>query len=154
MAKTLKIYNHKDPILRTQCRSVPQTESWVFELANDMWTTMLRYGMKGLAANQVGYDYNVIVINGPEFQGPMINPIIRETSKETFLYLEKCLSMPGYEFCTGKRSKTVRVDYHDLIGDHQSAILSDTTAAIVQHQIDHLQGIIMTDYVEKSLAIK
>lgn len=149
MAKILKIYDFKDPILRTKCRDILRMETWVLDLANDMWMTMLMSKAVGLAANQVGYDYNMITINGPEFQGPMINPIIDEASKEKIHYMEGCLSMPGYEFDTGKRSKEITVVYHDLEGKAQTVVLKDMTAVIVQHEVDHLLGIIMTDHSEQ-----
>ena len=73
MAKILKIYNFKEPILRTKCRDIERVESWVLELADDMWMTMLMSKAVGLAANQVGMDYNMITVLGPMFEGPMIN---------------------------------------------------------------------------------
>jgi peptide deformylase len=151
MAKILKIYSYQDPILRTKCRDILRMEPWVLQLADDMWMTMLMSKAVGLAANQVGFDYNVITIKGPEFQGPMINPVIEEASKEIFHYQEGCLSMVGYQMDTGKRSKTIKVSYHDLEGKKQTVTLSDMTAVIVQHEIDHLHGHLMTDYLDKSL---
>ena len=151
MAKILKIYSYQEPILRTKCRDVGRMEPWVLELADDMWMTMLMSKAVGLAANQVGFDYNVITINGPEFQGPMINPFILEASKEIYHYQEGCLSMVGYSMDTGRRSKTIKVTYFDLEGKRQTITISDITAVIVQHEIDHLFGRLMTDYLEKSL---
>lgn len=149
MAKILKIYNHKDPILRTTCREIAHMEGWVLDLANDMWMTMLMSKAVGLAANQVGYDYRMITILGDEFQGPMINPVIQEKSKEVFHFPEGCLSMPGYGMDTGKRSKTIKVKYSDLTGKSVTVTLNNMTSVIVQHEIDHLDGILMTDYLDQ-----
>lgn len=151
MAKILKIYSSSDPILRTRCREISHIESWILELANDMWMTMLMAKAVGLAANQVGYDYRMITILGDEFQGPMINPVIEEKSKEVFHFAEGCLSMPGYGMDTGKRSKTIKVKYKELTGKSVTVILNNITAVIVQHEIDHLDGILMTDYLDKGL---
>lgn len=151
MARVLKIYNYQDPILRTRCRPIEHMEGWVLELANDMWMTMLMAKAVGLAANQVGMDYRMITINGDQFQGPMLNPQIIEKSSELFHFSEGCLSMRGYQLDTGKRSKTIKVEYHDLEGNVQFAEVSDMTAVIVQHEIDHLDGIIMTDYLDNRL---
>lgn len=151
MAKILKIYNFKDPILRTKCRDILRMEPWVLTLADDMWMTMLMSKAVGLAANQVGYDYRLITIKGTQFQGPMINPVIESKSDEVFHYSEGCLSMTGYEFDTGKRSQAIEVSFTDLTGKLEKITLSDFTAVIVQHEIDHLDGIIMTDYLDPAL---
>lgn len=151
MAKILKIYQNNDPILRTSCRPIENLESWVLELADDMWMTMLMSKAVGLAANQVGMDYRMITVRGDQFEGPMINPEIVEKSDEIFHYEEGCLSATGYHFDTGKRSKSIKVSYYDLTGKHQTIWLSDVTAVIVQHEIDHLNGIIFFDYMEMGM---
>ncbi len=151
MAKILKVYSHTDPILRTKCRDIEHMEHWVFDLANDMWMTMLMSNAVGLAANQVGYDYRMITIRGDEFEGPMINPVIESASEEKFHFIEGCLSMPGYEFDTGKRSKSIKVTYYDLEGKPQVAEVSDMTAVVIQHEIDHLDGIVFIDYLDGRL---
>ena len=154
MANVLKIYKADDPILRTKCRDIERVESWVMDLANDMWMTMLISRAVGLAANQVGFDYRMITVNGDQFQGMMLNPTIEEASKEVFHFEEGCLSIPGYGFDTGKRSKIIKVEYFDIAGVKNSVILSDMTAVIVQHEIDHLQGVMMTDYMESEMTTK
>jgi peptide deformylase len=126
-------------------------EHWVFNLADDMWMTMLMARAVGLAANQVGMDYRLITVKGDQFEGPMINPSIVEKSQEVFHYQEGCLSAPGYAFDTGKRSKSIRVNYFDLEGKPQEVSLTDMTAVIVQHEIDHLEGIIFMDYLDQRL---
>lgn len=151
MAKILKIYKHSDPIMRMRCREIESLERWVMDLADDMWMTMLMAKAVGLAANQVGMDYRMITIKGDQFEGPMINPIIESKSEETFHYIEGCLSVPGYEFDTGKRSKRIIVSYFDLEGKPQKIELTDMTAVIVQHEYDHLEGVIFTDYMDKRL---
>ena len=152
MAKILKIYSYKDPILRTKCREVPHLEPWILALADDMWMTMLMSKAVGLAANQVGFDYCMITVKDPQFEGPMINPVIEERSEETFHYEEGCLSMPGYRVDIGKRSKAVKVRYTDLTGKVDHIWLINDAAVIVQHEIDHLSGIIFIDHLDKSLA--
>jgi peptide deformylase len=81
----------------------------------------------------------------------MINPVLLYKSDEQFHYIEGCLSVPGYEFDTGKRSKEIRVSYYDLSGQSQTVELSDMTAVIVQHEMDHLDGIVFIDYMDKRL---
>lgn len=151
MAKLLKIYNYKDPILRNKCRDIEHMESWVLDLANNMWETMLTSKAVGLAANQVGYDYRMITVHTPVFQGPMINPVIEERSQEVFHFPEGCLSLPGYGLDIGKRSRAIKVRYFDLEGKLQVIWMSDETAVVVQHEIDHLDGIMMVDYLEPGM---
>jgi len=151
MAKILKIYNHTDSILRTQCRDIDYIESWVLDLANDMWMTMLVSKAVGLAANQVGFDYRMITVKGPMFEGPMINPVIEERSETIYHYPEGCLSIPGYHFDTGKRSQSIKVRYKDIGDNVQTIWLKDMTAVIVQHEIDHLLGVTMLDYKDERL---
>jgi len=151
MAKILKIYNYQDPILRTKCRDILHMEHWVLNLADDMWMTMLTSKAVGLAANQVGYDYRMITVKGDQFEGPMINPVIVEKTSEIFHFQEACLSAVGYGFDTGKRSKGITVTYYDLEGKPQAINLTDMTAVIVQHEIDHLEGIVFLDYVDRRL---
>lgn len=151
MAKILKIYSQTDPILRTKCRDIVHMEHWVLELADDMWMTMLMSKAVGLAANQVGMNYRMITIKGPEFEGPMINPVIIAASAEVHHFQEGCLSAPGYAFDTGKRSKEISVTYYDLEGKPQRINLTDMTAVIVQHEIDHLEGVLFMDYMDRRL---
>ena len=152
MAKLLKIYKDGDSILRTTCRSVGKLEAWVLEFGASMWLTMEMANGVGLAANQVGYDYRIIAVKGPEFSGIMINPIITDRSKEIFHLQEGCLSLPGFGIDTGKRSKEITVTYMDLAGDQKILLTKDFTAVIIQHEADHLDGILFTDYLDKKMA--
>ena len=112
---------------------------------------MLTSKAVGLAANQVGMDYNMITVLGPMFEGPMINPVILERSADVFHYAEGCLSVVGYELDIGKRSRSIKVQYYDLEGKKQEVELKDDTAVIVQHEIDHLLGKLMIDYLEPQM---
>ena len=151
MAKTLKVYVNPDPILRTKCREIQHMESWITDLAADMWQTMLTYRAVGLAANQVGFDYRMITVGSSTFQAVMINPVIEEKSDEIYHFAEGCLSVPGYGIDTGKRSRAIKVKYNDIAGMPQTIWLKDIDAVIVQHEIDHLDGVSMVDYVDRSL---
>lgn len=78
----------------------------------------------------------------------MINPIILEHSEETCIDSEGCLSVPG-EFGDVIRYKKIKLNYTDLKGKNTTIILSDFTARIVQHEIDHLDGVLFTDKIIK-----
>ena len=151
MAKVLKVYDYKEPILRTKCRTIEYMEPWVFDLANDMWMTMLTHKAVGLAANQVGYDYCMITINTNDFQGPMINPTVTDKMEEIFHFPEGCLSIPGYGADIGKRSRAIQVKFNDLEGKPQTLWLKDMTAVVVQHEMDHLEGVMFIDHLDRRL---
>lgn len=151
MAKILKIYRDEDPILRVKCREIEKIEPWVLVLAGDMWDTMKAYKAVGLAGNQVGYDYRIITIDGPEFSGVMINPIIEEKSEEIVHFVEGCLSIPEAGFDTGKRSRAIGVSYYDISGKKQKLWTKEVTAVIIQHEVDHLDGVLMLDYMDERL---
>jgi len=151
MAKIMKIYKDTDPILREKCREVQHMEPWVMNLCDDMWITMQSRNAVGLAANQVGYNYKIIAIHGPEFSGIMINPTIQEKTEEIFHFMEGCLSIPGIELDTGKRSKAISISYFDMGGVKKILWTKDMTAVIIQHEMDHLAGKLMTDYIDKRI---
>ncbi len=151
MTKVLKIYNDTDAILRVKCREVEIIEPWVLSLCDDMWTTMKAKNGIGIAANQVGYDYRVIAVDGPQFSGIMINPIIHERSEEIFHFVEGCLSVPGIGFDPGIRSRSISVSYSDVSGEKKKLWTQDITSVIIQHEVDHLDGKMFTDYIDKRI---
>lgn len=147
----LKIYKDTDPVLRTKCKPIMNLVPWVFELAINMWETMEAHHAVGIAANQVGFTHRIICVKGPEFEGVMINPELLDMSDHVFFLEEGCLSQPNIKAYTGKRSKVVKVKYEDISGETQTLWTKDLTAVIIQHEIDHLDGILMTDYLHTGL---
>ncbi|MHA1676043.1 MAG: peptide deformylase [Candidatus Njordarchaeales archaeon] len=146
--KILRVYKDLDPILRAKCRSVSTLEPWILMLCDNMWSTLEYHDALGLAANQVGYDYQIICVNGPEFKGVMINPKITEASEEIFHFEEGCLSMPDYKLDIGMRSEKISVKYKDLDGNEKKICTTGLTSVIIQHEVDHLLGILFVDYLD------
>ena len=112
----------------------------------------------GLAAPQVGENIRVIATSQREhkknkdkllWETIMINPSITNTSKETILREEACISLPN---CTGmvKRHKTIQVEFLDIHGKKQKQKYKDFNAVIIQHEIDHLDGILFVDKLVKT----
>ena len=150
MAKLLKIYHNDDLILRTICRPVDiPTEPWVLQLCEDMKLTMFMAQGVGLAANQVGYDHRIIYIKTDDFSGVMINPEIKERSEDTISFEEGCLSLPGQFVNVKSRSAEITVGYYGMSGNYHEIVAKDTLSVIIQHEVDHLDGILTVDYKEK-----
>lgn len=142
-----KIRIDEDPILRKKSKVVSNYNDRLKVLVEDMYETMdVAYGV-GLAAPQVGILKRVIVIdnrdeeNGKRFY--MINPDIIEREGEE-ISMEGCLSVPGKQG-TVERAKDIKVRYNDLSGEEKIMYAEDFLARIIQHEIDHLDGILYTD---------
>lgn len=142
-----KIRTDEDPILRKKSKMVSNYSDRLKVLVEDMYETMdVAYGV-GLAAPQVGILKRVIVIdnrdeeNGKRFY--MINPEIIE-KEGVEVGMEGCLSVPGKQG-TVERSKDIKVKYNDLSGEEKILEAEDFLARILQHEIDHLDGILYTD---------
>lgn len=127
-----------------------------------LWKEMIKYiknpknGWVGLAAPQVGYNKRLIVVSLPKTWDDesfptlmMINPEILEHSDETIWCDEWCLSIP-WEKGKVPRYKSIKLKYFDDKFKENIILLSDLQANIVQHEIDHLDGILFTDRIEET----
>lgn len=144
----LKILNDKHPFLRTVCNVVDKPSAH-FSFAMSMLTTMKSHKAVGLAANQVGKPLRIITLNTPDFSGIMFNPEILSKSDELQPFLEGCLSVKNKNIDTKTRAKTIEVRWQDKNGLYNIKEFNDLTAVVLQHEIDHLNGIMMTDYEDK-----
>ena len=122
----------------------------VRDLVSNMKETMLAENGIGLSAPQVGVNLRVIVIqlmSAGKLVGPvqeMINPVITNYSDDTMEYEEGCLSIPG-EYIRIDRPRSIHVKFQTLSGKYKKWFLKGLEARIVQHEIDHLNGVLMTD---------
>jgi peptide deformylase len=118
----------------------PQTDPK--ELQAGLVETMEKYGGLGLSANQVGIDLSVFVMRTQD-EGivAFFNPEITQISKETEMMKEGCLSFPDI-YIMLKRPKVVVMDYQTVEGEKRSIKLEGLGARCVQHEIDHLNGVI------------
>ena len=142
-----KIRTDGDPILRKKSKNVSNFNDRLKILIDDMYETMdVAYGV-GLAAPQVGILKRLIVIdNRDEEDGKrfyMINPEIFEKEGEE-VSMEGCLSVPGKQG-TAKRAKDIKVKYNDIDGNEKIMEAEDFLARIIQHEVDHLDGVLYTD---------
>ena len=113
-----------------------------FPVAIDLLDTLKAHedGCVGMAANMIGVKKNIIVVAVGPFQFAMINPVITK-KMGTFQTEEGCLSMDGVRPCT--RYKEIEVDYLDTNFKKQHGKYTGWTAQIIQHEIDHCNGIVI-----------
>jgi peptide deformylase len=144
---------HPDPRLKKLCDPVTQITADLRKLAADMLETMYDAPGIGLAAVQIGVPQRLVVIDlskdGEERQPLfMANPEIMSASEALSDYEEGCLSIPEfYEMVS--RPAEVMVRYLDRQGEPQEIVANGVLATCVQHEIDHLNGVLFIDYVSK-----
>ena len=142
-----------DPILRQKARRVKSIDKSIEKLIDDMVETMHSASGVGLAAPQVGVPLRVIVIGIPEQEEiALINPqIVRRTGER--LVNEGCLSVPGY-FAQVQRAEVVRAKGLDHTGKEIRLRADDLLAQALEHEIDHLNGILYVDHLESMDELK
>ncbi len=147
----LPIITAPDPRLKKKSKPVASVDADVRQLMDDMIETMYAAPGIGLAAPQVGVLSRVIVLDidredvktGPLF---LANPEIVEASDEDVTYEEGCLSVPEYYSDVARPAK-VRVRYLDRDGQKQEMACEGLLATCVQHEIDHLDGVLFIDHI-------
>ena len=142
-----------DTILRKKSEILEKVDSELKELMDDMLETMYAAPGIGLAAVQVGILKRLIVIDvskEKEKKNPLflINPKIISKSKKTSVYEEGCLSLPGY-FAEIERPTECQIEYIDYHGKKKEMKASGLLATCIQHEVDHLNGILFIDYLSK-----
>ncbi|TBN02709.1 peptide deformylase [Hyunsoonleella flava] len=109
----------------------------------------------GIAAPQVGILKNIIWVQRLDKDGlpfeVYLNPIITDYSKDTQTVREGCLSIPDRSEILNSRSKEIIIEYDTLDGVHQSETVEGFTSVIFQHEIDHLNGILYLDHLQKEV---
>ena len=136
-----------DPVLRQKARRVKSIDKSIEKLIDEMIETMHSASGVGLAAPQVGIPLRVIVIGIPEEEElALINPQIVRRAGER-LVNEGCLSVPGY-FAQVRRAELVRARGLDRTGKEIRLRADDLMAQALEHEIDHLNGILYIDHLE------
>ena len=142
-----------DPILERASDPVETIDDEVRALLDDMLETMYAAPGIGLAAIQIGVPKRLVVIDTAKDEEPpaprfLINPQITWTSDEISTYEEGCLSIPNY-FAEIERPAACRVSYLDRDGKAQEIEADGVLATCVQHEIDHLNGVLFIDHLSK-----
>lgn len=144
----LRIRHYPDPVLKQRAELVSCFDDGLRQLADDMLDTMYAAPGVGLAAPQVGVSLRLIVLDcSPKEDGrqPLVavNPVIVSSEGES-CEEEGCLSVPEY-YAKVMRSEKVRVHYQNLNGSHQELEAAGLWSICLQHEIDHLDGILFVD---------
>ncbi|AGF72554.1 peptide deformylase [Corynebacterium halotolerans] len=134
-----------DPVLTTRADEVTEFDANLATLVEDMLETMDHAGGVGLAANQVGVTRRVFVYDCTHTQdglrGHLINPVWEPVGEQTQTGAEGCLSIPDISVDT-ERYDTVRVSGQDVEGRPVSLVASGLMARCIQHETDHLDGVL------------
>jgi peptide deformylase len=139
---TVRLYG--DPVLRQVATPVREITAEIKRIIADMTETMWHQVGIGLAAPQVGLPYRILVMDDGEGAAQaLINPVI-ESRSGTIREEEGCLSLPGV-FGVVERSKTITVRAMDADGKPVSLEATGLKARIVQHELDHLDGVFFID---------
>ena len=148
----LEVVHYGDPILRKKCNSVKDF-SKLESLLNDMFDTMYEENGIGLAANQVGFDMNLFIIDisgieEDEKTRVFINGEIINSEGESW-FEEGCLSIPDIRLNV-KRPDIIKFKYQDENGQEHEEDFDGLLARAIQHEVDHLNGVFIVDRVSKS----
>jgi peptide deformylase len=144
------ILKFPDPILRQKAKKISDFDDSLQNIVSDMLETMYDAPGVGLAAPQIGESIQLIVVNASQEKDGkksmvMINPEITEKEGNQ-VDEEGCLSVLDLT-ASVKRSKKITVCYQDITGKKQELTVEDRFAVVLQHEIDHLHGILFIDHL-------
>jgi len=148
-----------DPRLRQISKPVESFDAELQALIDDMFETMYDAPGIGLAAIQVGVPLRLLVIDlqesaegsdepGPKNPRVFINPEFSDPSEELRVYTEGCLSIPD-QYADVERPDTIRAKWLDREGKAHDELLDGLLATCLQHEVDHLDGIVFTDHLSR-----
>ena len=149
-----EVVHYGDPILRKVCKPVKDFKK-LSSLIDDMFDTMYEESGVGLAANQIGVDLNLFIIDISGIEGEtesvhiFINGEIMESSGESW-FEEGCLSIPNVRLEV-KRPEFIQFKYQDENGTEHIEEMRGLLARAIQHEIDHLKGVFIVDRVTKTV---
>ncbi|HEX2054205.1 MAG TPA: peptide deformylase [Actinomycetota bacterium] len=146
---TLPIRLYGDPVLRTRAQELDEVDRPARRLMKNMTDTMREAPGIGLAAPQVGVLKRIIVWENGDDRGSLANPVILER-EGAVTSEEGCLSMPGITYPV-ERAQLILVEGLDEDGEPVRFETQDLTARIIQHEVDHLNGVLFIDHLPSDL---
>ncbi|MEY2984287.1 MAG: Peptide deformylase [Cyanobacteriota bacterium] len=153
----LELHYLGDKVLRQPAKRIAKVDDSIRQLAMDMLQTMYSSHGIGLAAPQVGINKQLLVVDCEQDkpEAPpliLINPQITAMSEELCVVEEGCLSIPNV-YLDVTRPKVIEVSYKDEHGRPQKRQFSDLPSRVIQHEMDHLNGVMFVDRVTSALAL-
>ncbi len=146
MALDLRTFG--DPVLKTRAAPVETFDESLSRLAEEMLATMREREGVGLAANQVGRLKRILVAAVEDQEYVIVNPTIEETARSTEKDREGCLSIPGIQVEV-ERPTAVTVSGQDALGAPLHLEASGLLARVLQHEVDHLDGVLILDRTDR-----
>jgi peptide deformylase len=150
--KLLEILTYPDPRLRTVAKRVEKFDKSLQELSEDMLYTMYEADGIGLAASQVDVHIRLIVMDISETRDEpriFVNPEVEILeNKSHFSFKEGCLSVPGF-YEEISRPDKIKLSWQDVDGKSHTSFPEGLLTVCIQHEIDHLEGKLMVDYVSR-----
>jgi peptide deformylase len=151
----LPITVYGDKILRKKVAKVTDIDDKIVKIVSDMFDTMHNANGIGLAANQIGINRQIFIVDISPVEGyenykplVLINPKIISKSEETSTFEEGCLSIPELR-ADIIRPKGIYIQFFDLNMKEHSLEANDLLARVMQHEFDHLQGVLFIDYLDE-----
>jgi peptide deformylase len=146
-----------DRVLRQPAKRITKIDDEVRQLARDMLQTMYSEDGIGLAAPQVGINKQMLVVdcepdNAANPPLVLINPVVQKASSDYCVIQEGCLSIPGV-FLDVTRPEAIVVSFKDVNGRPQRLTTNGLLARVIQHEIDHLNGVMFVDRVDNGLML-
>lgn len=155
----LPIVAYGDPILKKRAEDVSRNQEGLNELIENMFETMYAASGVGLAAPQIGRSLRLFIVDAApfgedeedeesikvkDFKGVFINPEIIEKSGDLWAFAEGCLSIPSIREDVFREPK-IKIRYYDQNWEQHEKVLDGYAARIVQHEYDHIDGVLFTD---------
>ncbi|MGH3146722.1 MAG: peptide deformylase [Rubrobacter sp.] len=138
-----------DPVLKTRSSPVKDFDVSLERLAEDMLATMREQEGVGLAANQVGRLKRILVAAVEDEEYVLVNPVIERVSEETEAGSEGCLSIPGIQVEV-ERPTGITLSGRDASGEPVRIEAEGLLARIFQHEVDHLDGVLILDRTDRA----
>lgn len=147
------IVAYGDPVLRQKAQDIEKGQFDLIKLSEDLFETMYAAHGVGLACPQIGLSLRMFVVDGKPmddnlegFKKAFVNPRILDEFGDPWVFEEGCLSIPGIRDDI-TRIPTIRIQYHDEHWQFHDEEYADLKARIIQHEYDHIEGILFTDYL-------
>jgi peptide deformylase len=152
----LPIVAYGDPVLKTKARPIEKGDPSLNDLIQNMWETMYLASGVGLAAPQIGQSIRLFLVDASpfadeypdlkDFKRVFINPVITEEWGEPWQFNEGCLSFPELREDIS-RKPNIRISFFDEHFQPHESEFSGVAARIIQHEYDHIEGIVMVDRI-------